>query len=523
MEGSNRLTVKTALISVFDKTGIVEMAQLLAAGNVRILSTGGTASELRDAGINVTDVSEYTGFPEILDGRVKTLHPKVHGGILGRRDVHADEMAAHEIEGIDLVIVNLYPFESVVADSPGDLDNAIEHIDIGGPSLVRAAAKNYHWTCAVVDPADYVAVGQEIRLTEGISASTRISLAAKAFSRISEYDSAIADYLAALLREDRKFPAELSLKMIKAMTLRYGENPHQAAALYRIRNDSARSFLNPVQMQGKAMSFNNMSDADAAIECVRDFNEYVCVIVKHANPCGVASDEDLAAAYSRAFETDTASAFGGVIAFNRKVCQSTARKIIDNQFVEVIAAPEFDREALKVLAAKKNTRVLRFKQRLPEMANDWMLSSVSGGVLIQDRDALSEADETFETVTERSPSEIETEDLLFAWKIVKHVKSNAIVFAANKASIGIGAGQASRVDAARIAVRKAKESGLDTEGLVMASDAFMPFPDTLEVAVEFGVKAVIQPGGSIGDRDVIDFANRYGVAMVFTGIRHFRH
>ena len=522
MESTNSLVVRRALISVHDKTGIVQFARLLASRQVEILSTGGTASALRSSGVDVVDVSQYTGFPEILDGRVKTLHPKVHGGILARRDAHSKEMESHGIDAIDLVVANLYPFQTAIADDPADFDNALENIDVGGPSMVRAAAKNHHWACVVVDPADYAMVIEEINLAGGLSGGTRLSLAAKAFAHLAGYDSAIADYMNQIMQPEG-FPPDLNLSLVKNMTMRYGENPHQSAAFYTFRHERARSRLNPRQIQGRALSFNNMSDVNAAIECVREFDDTTCAIIKHATPCGVASAVDLVDAYQRAYETDSISAFGGIVAVNRKLDGKTAKRIIGNQFVEVIAAPKFTKSALRVMASKQHMPVVRFKRRTTDMINDWVYTSVAGGMLIQDRDALSLASEMPDLVTERSPDESEMEDLLFAWKVCKHVKSNAIVYAADKRTTGIGAGQMSRLDSAHIAKRKAKEAGLDKAGQVMASDAFMPFKDALEVAVSFGIKAVIQPGGSIRDKEVIEFANQNGVAMVFTGMRHFRH
>ena len=432
-------------------------------------------------------------------------------------------MKKHGIQAIDLVVVNLYPFQSAIAADPDNFDNAIENIDVGGPSMIRAAAKNVRWACVVVNPADYLTVSEEIKLFGGISMSTRMSLAIKAFSRLSEYDASIAAYLAAAGRTKDTLPEDISLFLEKHMPVRYGENPHQNAAFYKIVSQPERSRLVPVQIQGKSLSFNNISDADAAIECIREFDKPACVIIKHATPCGVALSEDLTDAYQRAFETDTASAFGGIIAFSRKVQKETAQRLVSNQVAEIVAAPGYDDGALRVLATHKSMRVLRFKARDAGMLDDWVYTSVSGGMLIQARDDLTDADIKLQVVTERSPDDAEMSDLLFAWKVVKHVKSNAIVLVCDKATTGIGAGQMSRVDSARIAVRKAADAGFGERRQVVASDAFMPFSDALEVAVEFGAKAVIQPGGSIADDKIIEFANQHGVAMVFTGIRHFRH
>ncbi len=522
MNTENSLIVRRALVSVSDKTGIVQLAEVLANQNVEILSTGGTAKHLRERDFDIIDVSHYTGFPEIMGGRVKTLHPKVHGGILGRTDQDSQEMDAHEINPIDLVVVNLYPFQSFIANNSDDLAGAIENIDIGGPCMIRAAAKNFESTCVVVDPADYDRIAEEIGLSGGISKRTRFRLAAKAFSKVANYDSSISQYLAGMQEENDKFPHYLNLSLVKKSTMRYGENPHQSAAFFGFQGEPQRNFLDSKMLQGKELSYNNLADADGAIECVREFDEPTCVIVKHGTPCGVASAVSVKQAYERAFKTDPTSAFGGIIAFNREIDSDTAAAIIDQQFVEVVAATKVSQEAAEVFSQKTNVRVLEF-QLDPPKTKESAVKSISGGLLIQDRDTAIKPKSTWDVVTDRRPNDRELEDLEFAWKVVKHVKSNAIVFALNKMTTGIGSGQSSRVDSATIGVHKARNSGLDSPEQVMASDAFMPFPDTLEVAQEFGVSAVVQPGGSVSDAKVIDYANGYNIAMTFTGMRHFRH
>jgi len=519
--------IQRALISVSDKTGVADLGHGLAALGVEILSTGGTANALREAGVAVTDVSDHTGFPEIMGGRVKTLHPRIHGGLLGRRDVDASAMAEHDIARIDLLAVNLYPFERAVADPACDMATAMENIDIGGPAMLRAAAKNHAWVAAVVDPADYARVLGEMEANAGaLSAATRRDLAARAFEHTARYDGAIANWLGAV-EEDagrRRFPRSMSLQFHKLGDMRYGENPHQGAAFYRDASPPAGSIAAARLVQGRALSFNNVADADAALECVRAFEEGpACVIVKHANPCGVAMAATPAQAYERAFRTDPTSAFGGIIAFNRPLDAALAAAILERQFVEVIVAPELDPEAVPVLAAKPNVRVLTCGT--PAAAREAALDfkRVNGGVLVQDRDEGRVAERDLRFVSRRHPDAGELRDLLFCWRVAKFVKSNAIVYARDGATAGIGAGQMSRVYSARIAAIKAADEGLEVAGSVMASDAFFPFRDGIDAAAEVGVRAVIQPGGSVRDEEVIGAADEHDVAMVFTGMRHFRH
>jgi phosphoribosylaminoimidazolecarboxamide formyltransferase/IMP cyclohydrolase len=517
-------SVKRALVSVHDKTGIADLCRTLHAAGVEILSTGGTATHLRDAGIPVTDVSDYTGFPEIFDGRVKTLHPKVHGALLGRRGRDDAVMAEHGIRPIDLVVVNLYPFEQTVARPDCTLEDAIENIDIGGPAMLRAAAKNHAHVGVVVDVADYDAVAEEIRGSGGLSDATRLRLAHKAFALTARYDGAVSNYLGAIGAdgEHEDFPRTFSLQFQKAYELRYGENPHQSAALYREPAPAAGTLAAARQLQGKELSYNNLADADAAVECALAFPEPACVIVKHANPCGVAEGRTLLEAYERAYACDPVSAFGGVIAFNRPLDEETARVIVERQFVEVLVAPEVDEKALAATSAKSAIRVLALGERGGAL-RQLDLKRISGGLLVQDADAGTPEELTLKVVTRRAPTEEELSDLLFAWRVVKYVKSNAIVYARNRATVGIGAGQMSRVYSARIAAIKAADAGLQVEGAVMASDAFFPFRDGIDSAAEAGIRAVIQPGGSVRDQEVIDAANEHGMAMVFTGMRHFRH
>jgi phosphoribosylaminoimidazolecarboxamide formyltransferase/IMP cyclohydrolase len=520
--------IKRALISVSDKTSLAEFARALAAAGVEILSTGGTAQLLRAAGIAVTEVSDYTGFPEMLDGRVKTLHPRVHGGVLARRDIeaHMQALRAHDIAPIDLVVVNLYPFEQTVARPHCDLATAIEQIDIGGPTLLRAAAKNHAAVTVVVDSADYVTVLDEMRAHKNaVTAATRFRLATKAFEHTARYDGAIANYLGALnpdgTRED--FPRTLSLQFARAQSLRYGENPHQRAAFYVEHRAASGIIATARQLQGKELSFNNIADADTALECVKSFDAPACVIVKHANPCGVAVAASIVEAYERAYATDPTSAYGGIIAFNRPLDAASARAVLDRQFVEVILAPEIDPATLSVLKTKPNVRVLEYGQWDERAPIGWDLKRVAGGLLVQDPDRAGVAPNDIKTVTHRAPNEAERRDLLFAWRVVKFVKSNAIVYCKDLRTIGVGAGQMSRVYSARLAAMKARDAGLDVRGSVMASDAFFPFRDGLDQAAAVGVTAVIQPGGSMRDQEVIDAANEHDIAMVFTGVRHFRH
>ena len=517
--------MKRALLSVSDKTGLIDFARALAAQGVELLSTGGTAKALRDAGLAVIEVADYTGFPEMLDGRVKTLHPKVHAGILARRDLpaHAAAMQQHGLPYIDLVCVNLYPFQATIA-KPHTLDDAIENIDIGGPAMVRSSAKNYRHVAIVTDPADYAALIEEMRTGGGaISAATRFELAKKAFTHTAQYDGAISNYLTALNAEGGKdaFPAKLNLQFTRAQTCRYGENPHQAGAFYVEDRAPAGTVAKSRQLQGKEMSYNNIADTDAALECIKQFADApACVIVKHANPCGVAYGANLLEAYNRAYQTDPESAFGGIIAVNGRLDGETAKTIVERQFVEVIIAPEVSPEASEAVAAKKNVRLLECGQWDSAVAQMDM-KRVAGGLLVQEADVLLHGD--LKVVTQRAPSDKEMQDLLFAWRVAKFVKSNAIVYAKDRMTIGVGAGQMSRVNSARIAAIKAEHAGLSVPGSVMASDAFFPFRDGIDQAAAAGIAAVIQPGGSMRDEEVIAAANAHGLAMVFTGVRHFRH
>jgi phosphoribosylaminoimidazolecarboxamide formyltransferase/IMP cyclohydrolase len=517
--------IQRALISVSDKSGIVEFAGQLRNAGVEILSTGGTAKLLSDNGIAVIEVSDYTGFPEMMAGRVKTLHPKVHGGILGRRGTDDAVMQEHGIPPIDMVVVNLYPFEQTVADPDCDLANAIENIDIGGPTLIRAAAKNHAAVTVLVDSADYAKVLEEMAASQGeVSAATRFRLAVKTFEHTARYDGAIANYLGTLTGEGEKevFPQTLSMQYKKVQSMRYGENPHQGAAFYVEHNTAEASVAMAAQLQGKALSYNNVADTDAALECVKQFDEGpACVIVKHANPCGVALGSSPLEAYDRAYSTDPESAFGGIIAFNQALDAETAQAIIDRQFVEVIIAPEVNDAALALLAEKKNVRVLACGAWPATSAERLDFKRVNGGLLVQEAD-LALYNET-RVVTERAPNEAEMKDLLFTWRICKYVKSNAIIYGKDAMTIGVGAGQMSRINSARIAGIKAGHAGLEVKGSVMASDAFFPFRDGIDQAAEAGITAVIQPGGSMRDEETIAAANEHGMAMVFTGMRHFRH
>ncbi|MEZ5543232.1 MAG: bifunctional phosphoribosylaminoimidazolecarboxamide formyltransferase/IMP cyclohydrolase [Pseudomonadota bacterium] len=519
--------IARALISVSDKSGVVDFARELHALGVEILSTGGTARMLEQAGVAVTEVSDYTGFPEMMDGRVKTLHPRIHGGILGRRDIDAEVMASNGILPIDLVAVNLYPFELTVARPDCDLGTAIENIDIGGPTLLRAAAKNHAAVTVVVDSADYETVIEEMRAGGNrVSAATRYRLALKTFEHTARYDGAIANYLGAIdaAGERADFPHTLSLQYRRAQTMRYGENPHQRAAFYVEHEPREASVATAHQLQGKELSYNNVADTDAALECVKSFPEGpACVIVKHANPCGVALGDTPLAAYERAFKTDPTSAFGGIIAFNRTLEAETAAAILERQFVEVIIAPAVDPEALPVLAAKKNVRVLECGCWADEPVSMLDFKRVNGGLLVQDRDLGRVTADALKVVTRQAPTAAQIQDLLFAWRVAKFVKSNAIVYCRDGMTVGVGAGQMSRVYSARVAALKAADEGLEVKGSVMASDAFFPFRDGIDQAAAAGVAAVIQPGGSLRDDEVIAAANEHGIAMVFTGMRHFRH
>ena len=519
------MTIKQALISVSDKTGIVELVKELIRHNITILSTGGTAKLLQETGIPVIEVGDYTGFPEMLDGRVKTLHPKIHAGILARHDLpdhqHALEQAS--IANIELVIVNLYPFKQTVAKPDCSFDDAIENIDIGGPTMVRAAAKNYRKVAIVTDPQDYSGLIRELAANGGnVSLATRFQLAQKAFTHTASYDSAISNYLTALDSDYRRkdFPDSLNLNFTLSQPLRYGENPHQKAAFYRDESNTPGSLANYRQLQGKELSYNNIADTDAAWECVKTFDSPACVIVKHANPCGIAVAETVLRAYQLAFATDPISAFGGIIAFNRAVDKDTADAVL-KQFVEVVIAPEITPDAQQLLAQKNNIRVLLVP--LQTGHNTYDLKRVGGGLLVQTPDIQNIAVSDLKIVTKLQPSPQQLNDLLFAWRAAKFVKSNAIVFCRNGQTIGIGAGQMSRVDSARIASIKAQQAGLTLAQSVVASDAFFPFRDGLDVVVEAGAAAIIQPGGSIRDQEVIAAADEHGVTMAFTGVRHFRH
>jgi phosphoribosylaminoimidazolecarboxamide formyltransferase/IMP cyclohydrolase len=515
--------VRRALISVSDKTGIADFARALAALGVEILSTGGTHRLLAEQGIPVREVSDHTGFPEMMDGRVKTLHPKVHGGILGRRGQDEAVMDAHGIRPIDLVAVNLYPFEATVAKPGCDLPTAIENIDIGGPTMVRSAAKNHRDVTIVVDATDYARVIAELRETGGTSLATRFDLAVKAFEHTARYDGAIANYLGCRMQsEPSRFPRTFSTQYRKAQEMRYGENPHQSAAFYVEHGAVEASIATATQLQGKELSYNNIADTDAALECVKQFDgRPACVIVKHANPCGVALAQSLREAYERAWATDSESAFGGIIAFNAELDAETAALIVERQFVEVIIAPSASPAAVEAVAAKKNVRLLVCGQWPAAPAPRLDTKRVSGGLLVQDADLALHGE--LQVASARVPQESEMRDLLFAWKVAKFVKSNAIVYARDERTIGVGAGQMSRVNSARIAAIKAEHAGLEVSGAVMASDAFFPFRDGIDNAAAAGIRAVIQPGGSMRDDEVIAAANEHGMAMVFTGMRHFRH
>ena len=531
-------TIKQALLSVSDKTGLVEFARELAALGVSLLSTGGTAKLLADAGLKVTEVADYTGFPEMLDGRVKTLHPKIHGGLLARRDEasHLRAIADAGIPPIDLLVVNLYPFESTVAKANCTLEDAIENIDIGGPAMVRSAAKNWRGVGVLTDSAQYTAVLDEIKRSGALSDATRFALAVAAFNRISNYDAAISDYLSALSSAGpdgtrSEFPAQSNGRFVKLQDLRYGENPHQHAALYRDLHPAPGSLVTAKQLQGKELSYNNIADADAAWECVKSFDEPACVIVKHANPCGVAVGRDCAEAYAKALATDPTSAFGGIVAFNRQL-DTVAMQAVSKLFVEVLIAPAYAADALKVIAAKANVRVLEIPldNVKPDGKTAWELGRnahdvkrIGSGLLIQSADnkVISAAD--VKVVTKRQPTPQQLADLLFAWKVAKYVKSNAIVFCGTGQTLGVGAGQMSRIDSARIASIKAANAKLTLAGSVVASDAFFPFRDGVDVVAEAGAKAIIQPGGSIRDDEVVAAADEHGIAMAYTGVRHFRH
>lgn len=519
--------VTRALISVSDKTGIVEFAQALSAQGVEILSTGGTHRLLNENGVAVREVSDYTGFPEMMDGRVKTLHPKVHGGILGRRGTDDAVMEEHGILGIDMVVVNLYPFAATVADPNCDLPTAIENIDIGGPTMVRSAAKNHKDVAIVVNAGDYSAVLDEMQNQDGqLDYETRYNLMVKAFEHTAGYDGMIANHFGArnTQNEARDFPNTFNAQYIKKQEMRYGENPHQNAAFYVEEDPAGASIATATQLQGKELSYNNIADTDAALECVKQFDQPTCVIVKHANPCGVAVATDIKTAYDLAFATDPESAFGGIIAFNRELDAATAEAICERQFVEVIIAPSISDAAKDAVSAKKNVRLLECGEwGATTEAKGFDYKRVNGGLLIQDRDKGMVTADDLKVVTERKPTDAELDDMLFAWKVAKMVKSNAIIYTKNNQTIGVGAGQMSRINSARIAAIKAEHAGLEVKGAVMASDAFFPFRDGIDNAAQVGISCVIQPGGSIRDDEVIAAANEHGMTMVFTSMRHFRH
>ncbi|KKD61296.1 phosphoribosylaminoimidazolecarboxamide formyltransferase [Grimontia sp. AD028] len=528
----NARPIRRALISVSDKTGIVEFAKALAEKGVDILSTGGTARLLAEQGLAVTEVSDYTGFPEMMDGRVKTLHPKVHGGILGRRETDDAVMNEHGISPIDMVVVNLYPFAETVAKEGCTLEDAVENIDIGGPTMVRSAAKNHKDVTIVVNASDYDRVLAELDANNGsLTLQTRFDLAISAFEHTAAYDGMIANYFGTMVPsygdnkegdEESKFPRTFNQQFIKKQDMRYGENSHQAAAFYTEANPEEASVSTATQLQGKALSYNNIADTDAALECVKEFIEPACVIVKHANPCGVALGKNILEAYDRAYKTDPTSAFGGIIAFNRELDAETAQAIVDRQFVEVIIAPSVSDAAVEVVSAKKNVRLL--------VCGEWSTQTtgfdvkrVNGGLLVQDRDQGMVSLDDLKVVSKRQPSDEELRDALFCWKVAKYVKSNAIVYAKGNMTIGVGAGQMSRVYSAKIAGIKAADENLEVAGSVMASDAFFPFRDGIDAAAEAGITCVIQPGGSMRDDEVIAAADEHGMSMVFTGMRHFRH
>jgi phosphoribosylaminoimidazolecarboxamide formyltransferase/IMP cyclohydrolase len=521
---SNFIPVKRALISVSDKTGIVEFARELNQLGVEILSTGGTYKLIQENNIAVTEVSEYTGFPEMMAGRVKTLHPKVHGGILGRRGIDDAVMSEHGIDAIDMVVVNLYPFSQTVANPDCSLEDAIENIDIGGPTMVRAAAKNNAFVNIIVNAGDYSAILAEMKANDGAtSQATRFDLAIKAYEHTASYDGAIANYFGTMVPGgNENFPRTFNTQFVKAQDMRYGENPHQKSAFYVEANPQEVSVVSAKQLQGKELSYNNIADTDAALECVKQFDQPACVIVKHANPCGVAIGDNITQAYDLAYATDTESAFGGIIAFNRELDGETAALICERQFVEVIIAPSISEAAKTVVSAKKNVRLLetgQWSSSLPALD----FKRVNGGLLVQDRDLGMVAMEDLKVVSQRIPTEEEMRDLLFAWKVAKYVKSNAIIYSKDGRTIGVGAGQMSRINSARIAGIKAEHAGLAVAGAVMASDAFFPFRDGIDNAAKAGISCVIQPGGSMRDEEVITAANEAGMAMVFTGMRHFRH
>jgi len=524
LANSGPQTVRRALISVSDKTDVVKFARELSKLSIEILSTGGTAKLLSENGISVTEVSNHTGFPEIMDGRVKTLHPKIHGGILGRRGQDDDVMQQHAIDPIDLVVINLYPFAATVAKQDCSLEDAIENIDIGGPAMLRAAAKNHQYVAVVVNPADYVTILDKLNNNDcALNDELRFDLAVKTYEHTSQYDGMIANYLGKKLPgSDTTFPRTLNLQFQQSQVLRYGENPHQRGAFYIEEGALEPSVATSKVIQGKELSYNNVADTDAALECVRQFSTPACVIVKHANPCGVATADTILQAYELAYQTDPTSAFGGIIAFNQPLDADTAKTIINRQFVEVLIAPAISEDTQKVLAEKKNVRVLECGT-CEDTFESFDYKRVLGGLLVQDRDLGVINNDDLKIVSKRQPTEQELTDLLFAWKVVKFIKSNAIVYVRNQQTIGVGAGQMSRVYSARIAAIKAQDENLEVAGSVMASDAFFPFRDSIDAAYENGITSIIQPGGSINDKDVIEAVDELGMAMVLTNMRHFRH
>jgi phosphoribosylaminoimidazolecarboxamide formyltransferase/IMP cyclohydrolase len=516
--------VSRALLSVSDKTGLIDLAKALAARNVELLSTGGTAKAIREAGLPVKDVSDVTGFPEMMDGRVKTLHPLVHGGLLGREGLDDEVMAQHGIARIDLLVLNLYPFEKVSADPGSSMEDIVENIDIGGPAMLRSAAKNFARVAVATDPAQYAGLVAELDANDGtLSAKTRFALSVAAFNRVAQYDACISDYLSAIGDDGSRalFPAQQNSNFVKVMDLRYGENPHQHGAFYRDLWPVPGTLATFTQLQGKELSYNNLADADAAWECVRQFEKPACVIVKHANPCGVAEGNSCGDTYEAAYATDPTSAFGGIIAFNKTLDAATARTILDRQFVEVLIAPDFEAGALDYAKKKANVRVLRIPHG--DGRNNMDVKRVGSGLLMQTADIREVTRDELKVVTKIAPTGAQMADLLFAWRVAKFVKSNAIVYVKDQRTVGVGAGQMSRVVSAKIAALKAEEAGLEVPGSVMASDAFFPFRDGIDAAAAAGIKAVIQPGGSMRDNEVIAAADEHGIAMVFTGVRHFRH
>ncbi|MEP4890868.1 MAG: bifunctional phosphoribosylaminoimidazolecarboxamide formyltransferase/IMP cyclohydrolase [Aliiglaciecola sp.] len=521
--------IRRALLSVSDKSGIVEFATSLVEQGVELLSTGGTAKLLADAGLNVTEVSDYTGHPEIMAGRVKTLHPKVHGGILARRGTDEAVMQENDIQAIDLVVVNLYPFAATVANEDCSLEDAIENIDIGGPTMVRAAAKNHKDVTIVVNAKDYQRVLSEMAENNGsLTYKTRFDLAIAAFEHTAEYDGMIANYFGARIDSDSsdadsEYPRTFNMQLSKKQDLRYGENSHQSAAFYVENQIQEASVATAKQLQGKELSFNNIADTDSALECVKEFEEPACVIVKHANPCGVALGDDIFTAYDRAYKTDPTSAFGGIIAFNRELDAKTAQAIVDRQFVEVIIAPKVSQEAIEIVATKKNVRLLECGDWLGQLTDGYDFKRVNGGLLVQERDFGMVEEQDLTVVSKRQPTAEQLKDLMFTWKVAKYVKSNAIVYCKDSMTIGVGAGQMSRVYSAKIAGIKAADENLEVKGSVMASDAFFPFRDGIDAAAAAGIVAVIQPGGSMRDNEVIAAADEHDIAMVFTGMRHFKH